>query len=629
MTQNNTPLVNPSQLRSTSVDLGGLMTVLGRHLYSTPVVALRELVQNAHDSIIRRRLEDVSPSSSWDSRIIVRGDHSEGRISIIDTGAGLTEQEVHQYLATVGQGYTRRLRQEDDSNGLIGMFGLGFLSAFVLADEVIVTTTSYQSPDQGWQYRSSTGERYILTPVEPRRIGSEVTLVLKEDFRHLASSALLKNILGKYCVLLREPVFINDGKEALNPDEPPWRIPEGRTFDAPVWLHRKRLEFASRFDSIFEPLCVIPIIPPAEMGPHDSDVSGLLWVQDGATYGTGDNRQISVFGRGMLLDDDARDLLPSWAGFISGVVESDRLTPTASREDLQKDDEYYAAQRAISEALVTGLARVARSQPESWRRVMARHNDSLLGAALADERLFDLLADSVNVQSSQGPKPAAALKTGGGLIHIRLGTPGGFEDMLFTALKTPVARGDLYAVLPFLRKWVESRGGRLVELGTDEGNKRLFTQIKLPDDELDFLKKALGHGEALIPARFQPAELPMVIVHDREAELKKRLEEDEADRRISAAVLALARSYTARIDDSAPTRLYVNMDNPAVAALLQSFRSGGDGGAGAGFLRAMKVIMAAGESSGLKLDVNEALGDFSRLASAIINADIPTSNIGS
>lgn len=617
------PASQAPELRATAVDLGGLMTVLGRHLYSTPMVALRELVQNAHDSIIRRRLED----KNWDEkaeppRIVVDGDHARGIIRIIDTGAGLTAEEVHSYLATVGVGYTRTLREQDDNSGLIGMFGLGFLSAFVLSSDVTVTTTSYQNPGEGWQYQSATGESYSLAPAAPRPVGTEVRLTLREDFNYLAGPEMLRRVLGKYCVLLREPVFVNDSATALNPEEPPWRVKGGQAENS-AWLLKKRMEFASRFDQYFEPLCVIPVLPPKDSGHFDSDAAGLLWIQDGGTYGTSDNRQLSVFGRGMLLNDDARDLLPQWAGFVSGVIESNLLTPTASREDLQKDDIYYATQRAVSEALITGLGQVAKTQPEAWRRVLWRHNNALLGAALCDDRLFELLADSVRVPNSQGEMPAAALRTASGAVHVRLGSQGGFEDMLFRVLKTPVARGELYAVVPFLRKWVEHRGGTLVELGTKKGNSRLFSAKKLARDEEDWLASALcgkgadGKGEHLVPARFLPAELPMVVVHDREAELKRILEQDEADARIASAALRLARNYTKDIDASAPTKLYVNLDNQAIKELLSAHRAGRDTEALAGILRALKIIMSAGDDNGHLLDVNSALSDFCNIASAL------------
>uniref|UniRef100_UPI0035B2C043 ATP-binding protein n=1 Tax=Chitinimonas sp. TaxID=1934313 RepID=UPI0035B2C043 len=151
-----------TSLHTAGVDLGGLMTVLGKHLYSTPVVALRELVQNAHDSIVRRRIEQ---GADFVPVIRVYGDPVNGVVRVVDSGAGLTEDEVHNYLATVGRSGTRRLRETSGSDELIGMFGLGFLSAFVLASKVTVTTTSWRTPNLGWRYQSSNAEQYSVSSV--------------------------------------------------------------------------------------------------------------------------------------------------------------------------------------------------------------------------------------------------------------------------------------------------------------------------------------------------------------------------------------------------------------------------------------------------------------------------------
>lgn len=602
-----------SQVCTADVDLGGLMTVLGQHLYSTPVVALRELVQNAHDSIVRRRMED--PAVPEQHLIRVEGDLAAGIVRVVDSGAGLTDQEIHRYLATVGVGYTRKLREETQSDELIGMFGLGFLSAFVLASKVTVTTTSWQTPELGWCYQSSNGEQYTLTPAEPRPVGTVVELVLRDSYRNLGGNGMLAKILRRYCALLHVPVYIGQDDEALNGEAPPWRQAQGAVVEHTVQARRKALAFATRFEERFEPLCTMPISP----GP-DSDVRGLLWVQDGATYGTSDNRNLSVFVRGMLLDDDARDLLPAWAGFIGGVIESNRLTPTASREDLQRDDAYHAAQSALTEALIDGLAQVARQQPEAWRRVLSRHNEALLGAALCDPRLFDLLAESVRIPTSQGDLSVRSLLDKG-RIHINMGSPGGFEDMLFRALHMPVARGDRYAVVPFLREWVSRHGGVLIELGTEHGNRKLFSEESLPANELDWLNQVLGNGEKLVPARFEPTALPLVVVHDREAELKRRLEADEADKRISVAALQLVRAFTAQLDDSVTRRLYLNLDNPAVTQLLQAYRQGHpQADEAAGLLQALKVILASGAEQGGQLDLNAALGRVNRVFSLLLSA---------
>jgi molecular chaperone HtpG len=579
-------------LRSTEVDLGGLVGVLATHLYSTPLVALRELVQNAHDSHTRRRLED--PGCGTPARITVRADRAARTVTIEDRGAGLTEPEIHAYLATVGTGYTRLLRDLTGNEELIGAFGLGFLSAFSVADRVTVTTTSHREPALGHRYRSRGGEQYTVDPVPPRaEPGTVVELALKPEHAELADESALREVLARYCVLLPVPVFVGGDDRPVNDIPVPWRgsVPQGRR-------HAARMEFAAVFGRRFEPLTAFPFDPADTDGDADTDAVGLLWVQDGAGYGSSDNRDLSVYLRGMLLSEDARDLLPRWAGFIGGVIESNRLTPTASREDLQRDEHYRALQRALADAVVDGLYETARLHPAAWRRILLRHGQDLLGAALCDDRLFALLADDVPVPSSQGDLTAGALRAAGdGAVHVALGSGGGFEEMLYRAMQVPIARGDRYAVLPFLRRYAQLRGCRIVELGSEDGNRELFREPEhpLPAEETRWLAAALAEdGEQLVPARFDPPGLPLVLVPDREAELKARIEDDQADARIPSAALRLARAFTARTDGSVKARLYLNTASPAVRDLLRAYRDGHTGAAtAAGLLRALKVIMAA------------------------------------
>lgn len=595
-----------SKLCVAGVDLNGLMQVLSKHLYSTPMVALRELVQNAHDSIIRRRVEQ--PYWQDNSAIRVMGDRQKKQLRIIDTGAGLTEYEIHTFLATVGVGYTRTLRQQDDNTGLIGMFGLGFLSAFVLAKQVTLNTTSYQEPATSWSYRSTNAEQYSVTAIEPRNsVGTEIILDLKDEFLFLSTQEALQQILGRYCILLQEPIYINQASEAVNPEPPPWRNTASDVVVHPIQERKKKLSFAARFEQNFEPICTFAVTPSQQ-----SDAIGMLWVQDGATYGTSDNRNLSIFLRGMLLDDDARDLLPSWAGFIGGVIESTKLIPTASREDLQRDENYHAVRYALTEALITGLAETAERQPEVWRRILKRHNEALLGASLCDERLFKLLMDSIKVPTSQGDLSVQALRTNQA-IHVMLGTSGGFEDTLFRALQIPVALGDRYAVIPFLRRYAAITHSNLIELGTEKGNEQLFSLATLTDPEKTWLTEQLADGEAIIAAHFSPNELPFVIVKDREAELKQRLEEDEADKKISQAALRLARQFTATITSTATTKLYINLNNVAIRDLLAAFHAGDSRVQQASqLLKALKIIMAGRDSQHHSLDLTKALHDITQ-----------------
>jgi molecular chaperone HtpG len=587
------------QKHTTGVDLGGLLTVLGKHLYSTPTVAVRELIQNAHDSITRRRIEH----KEWQGTGHLQLDSAAGNtiLRITDNGSGLTEREIHTYLATVGVGYTRNLREQSDA--LIGMFGLGFLSAFVIAENVTLTTTSYQDPGQTWRYQSADGETYTVVPAPAAGTpGTCIELTLRKEFLHLGSPFSLTPLIGHYCAFLAEPVFFGDVR--INDIAPPWRIAAGKVVEHPVQQRKRNLEFAKKFERQFEPLCTLPVKPGG-----DSDLRGMLWIQDGGSYSSSDNRNMSVFVRGMLLDDDARDLLPRWAGFVGGVVESNTLTPTASREDLQRDGHYQQAKADIQDALIDGLADIAATQKEAWRRIVTRHNEALLAAALCSDRLFALLVDAVRIPTSQGDMSLSALSAHGP-VHVSLGSSGGFEDMLFRALHIPVAKGDLYAVHAFLRRWSELRGGKLIEIGTDQGNAKLFAQADLPQPQLAWLTEHLANGEAVVAARFAPRDLPLVVVPDREAELKERLESDESDQRIAQSALQLVRMFTATIKGDVKARLYVNLDNPAVAHLLRIHAEQGDTAPcrqALALLRAVKIIMLSGDAT--KLAGQDGLGE--------------------
>lgn len=604
------------------------MKVLGEHLYSTPMVALRELVQNAHDSCHRRRIEDPAGSAASSPRIEVRASHGQRTLTIEDRGAGLTRDEIEKYLATVGAGYTRTLRESGADANLIGFFGLGFLSAFVVAERTEVHTCSYREPERAWLFSSRAGHSYTIRPAPARPVGTAVTLYLQPKFTELANLQIVRTLLERYCCLLEFPVHC--GPEGpVNDLPPPWRDRADRSV-----LRKKKLamEFAERFESRFRPLFTMPVASPSAPAPPSltlldggdssqavaapagpTPVAGLLWIQDSATYGTSDNRNVWVFVRGMMVTDEDRDLLPAWAGFAGAVVESDALAPTASRESLQKNDAYRAVQRQLHESLIAGLAEIARSEPESWQRLLTRHNEALLGAALDDERLFSLLCDELTVPTSQGDLTAAkVLEYSGGRIHISHSEHSGFEELLFRALKVPVVRGTRYAALPFCKRYTERLRGGLVILGTAD-DRALFTDADIDAADGERLRAWFRADDAqVVLARFKPAHLPLILVPDRDVELKRRMESDEAKRSIATAALRLAHMFTSAIDDGPIARLYVNLDCPAITALLTARDD--QRTLALELLRAFASLSTEPQQAGRFMDVDQAL---ERMSAAI------------
>ena len=143
----------------------------------------------------------VLGSSDFDARITVEVDAAARTLVIEDNGAGLTDDEIDRYLATVGSGYTRRLREAGvggSASELIGYFGLGFLSAFVIAERVEVWTASYQDPARAWRFASRSGQSYTVEPAEARPIGSRVTLFLSPKHATFADARAIRGLLRRY-----------------------------------------------------------------------------------------------------------------------------------------------------------------------------------------------------------------------------------------------------------------------------------------------------------------------------------------------------------------------------------------------------------------------------------------------
>jgi molecular chaperone HtpG len=585
-------------LQKTSVDLTGLLRVLGDALYSTPSVAVRELVQNAHDSCERRRLEASEP---FVPDIIVSADGTSLRV--VDNGAGLTRREIEQYLATVGAGYTRTLRDRGLGEGLIGYFGLGFLSAFVISERTEVWTCSYQEPGVAHRFVSRSGETYTIEEAPPRPIGTEVRLVLREKFLELGDPAVLSARLERYCCMLPLPVRMAGGSP-VNLGVPPWRLgPE-------VSALRQRslsLELARRFEPTFQPITTLQVSGTA--------VQGVLWVQDGGSYATSDHRNVSVFVRGMLIGQDERDLLPRWAGFLGAVLESTELRPTASRESLQRDAIYERASEEVRQALVSGLAALAKDEPAAWRRVLLRHNEALLGAALGDPQLFDLVVDEVTLPTTEGDLSVSAIRERSrGKLYVTQSDRASVESILFRALRMPVVLGTRYAALPFARLVTERRGGQVVLLGTEGGDALLFQPAELSQASNDALAAWFADGEReVVVRRFEPSFLPFVLVTDRDAELKRRLEADDADRRMSQAVLSLARQFTKRMGARASVRMYVNAACPIISALLAA-----EPAARERALPLLRPLLALLSDSDAKADVEAALRAYSDALIAVL-----------
>ncbi|MEU6709766.1 ATP-binding protein, partial [Streptomyces wuyuanensis] len=249
--------------RTFQVDLRGLVDLLSHHLYSSPRVYLRELLQNAVDALTARYgLEQAAPVDAFGIRLYADG----SVVRVEDDGVGLTEDDVHTFLATIGRSSKRAERIAEQRGDYIGQFGIGLLSCFLVADEIHVLSRSARTPDAPaveWRGRGDGSYTVRTLPATARpRPGTTVTLTPRADAGEWTRPAQVHALARHFGSLLRHPVTFDDGTggpgASVNPEPAPW----ARTYPTPGARSRALAAYGEEVFG-FTPLDTIELDLPA------------------------------------------------------------------------------------------------------------------------------------------------------------------------------------------------------------------------------------------------------------------------------------------------------------------------------------------------------------------------------
>ncbi|WP_245985028.1 HSP90 family protein [Streptomyces tateyamensis] len=380
------------------VDLRGLVDLLSHHLYSSPKVYLRELLQNAVDAIsARHRLDPQAPGAIT----VQAGDRS---LSVTDTGVGLTEADVHTFLATIGRSSKRDAEGRLDAAGLagarsdfIGQFGIGLLACFVVADEITVLTRSAATPDAPViEWRGSSDGRYTITTrpgsAKPEP-GTTVTLVPRADAAQWTRVDQVIELARNYGGLLRHEVTVVDDRgerTRINETPAPW----ARAYGSPLARRQALVEHCkATFD--FTPLDTIDLQLPLV------GLTGVAYVLPEAVP---PSRRAGhrVHLKGMLVSDQADELLPEWAFFVRCVVDAEGLRPTASREGLYADETLAAVRDALGVRIRDWLTGLSASDPALLHRFISVHHLAVKALARYDDELLRMLLPWLPFETTDG-----------------------------------------------------------------------------------------------------------------------------------------------------------------------------------------------------------------------------------
>jgi molecular chaperone HtpG len=517
------------------VDLRGIVDLLSHHLYASPRVYVRELLQNAVDAI-------TAAGRTGDGLATI--ETGGGELRIADNGIGLTEAQVHELLATIG-----RSSKRDDlgfaRHEFLGQFGIGLLSCFLVADEIRVHTRRAGSPAVLWTGHSDGS--YDVAPGPEREPGTTVTLRQRHGAEQWLTGQTVRGLAALYGSLLPIEITV-DGTG----------VTEGR---AP-WSAGRRALIAYAQETLgFTPFDVIELDVPS------AGLKGAAFVLptpvNPATRGGH-----RVYLKRMLLAENVEGLLPDWAFFARCVVDSTELRPTASREALYDDGLLEETRDAIAEQLRGWLVRLSQTDPHRLAEFLHIHHLGVKALALHDDEMLRLVEQWWPMETNTGQTTLAEFRARHGLVRYAA-TLDEFRQLAAVAAAQDVAvvnAGYTYDVqiierLPVLDRAILVERLEPTDLSTRFESVDPQTELRLRPFLSAAQRRLDRLGCEVVLRSFEPASLAALYLVTRSAAFHEELQNsrEKADDLWGGVLDALA-------DSGPPDRpqLVLNHRNPLV-----------------------------------------------------------------
>jgi molecular chaperone HtpG len=585
--------VAAAEERTFQIQLEGLIQLLAQNLYAEPDVFLREMIQNAHDSI-KRRVElaaerGESTTELPPPRITVVADPNAQVIEIHDNGSGLTRTEIDSYLSTIGRSGTgelrARIREADRTRAveLIGQFGIGLLSAFIVADRVTVSTMAAGHEALLWE--SDGGEKYTVSPGRRQQVGTTVALYLRAGHSRYLDRGRLQSIIRTYADFIGMPVYLGDDAEPANAVTAPWHrdYPSDRDRDKAYyefWEHRFTSERSLHVFAVDEAVEWDDVSQPD--GRARGRVRGVLAITDRHIPDVSARGTVDVYINRMFINAANREILPAWARFLQGVVECNELTPNAARDNVVRNAALAAVQEALGRLIVGELTELSRRNHLRFIEIMRWHAYHVLAMSVQEEHeeFFRAVADLMPLESDQGPITVAeylttAPKRTDGSRVVYYITERGSANQFFLLASARSIR-VFNCAEPFAERFLERYAKtwpQKIHISRFDvaGSETIFEP--LADDEAERFASLQAAYSLIFPdlrcvakvSRFKPAEVPAVLTETRDNKSRREMQDVADDLALPGFIRDLVKGFIA--EEREPLTLHLNADNPTIAKL--------------------------------------------------------------
>lgn len=365
-----------------------LLYILAHSLYKERDIFLRELISNASDALTRMQFEMLTNREALDpdAELAIHletpettGDEPK-KLIIKDSGIGMTRAEMETNLGTIAQSGARAFIEKIgagqlDPSDVIGQFGVGFYSVFMVADEVRVVSRSYYLDGEAWAWISDGGENFTIEPADKTDRGTEIHITLKKDAAEFAQAWKLKQVIKKHSDFVRFPIYV--GTERANQQTSLWRKnpSEVSTDDYKQFYQQLTLDFQ-------EPLATIHFSSDAPV-----NVRALLFIpaqREKNILAARKEPGLLLYSHNVLIQEYCADLLPKWLGFVDGVVDSEDLPLNVSRETVQNNRVMRQLGETLRKRVLRELKNISDSDAEKYEKFWNEYSRAFREAIATD-----------------------------------------------------------------------------------------------------------------------------------------------------------------------------------------------------------------------------------------------------
>lgn len=396
-----------------SVDTEHLFPIIKKWLYSDKEIFLREIVSNASDAVTKlRRLISLAqaPDTGDEYRITVRANEEEGTLTVSDNGIGMNEDEIRRYICQIAlSGALDFIEKyeggESGSNGIIGHFGLGFYSAFMVSDRVEVISRSFDgSPAIGWSCNQD-GEYEILPDVTREERGTDVIMHLSEDEREYLTEGKLREVLDTYCAFVPVDIYLEIEKDSDEEKSEAKEEPKPVNDTHPLWLKNASdctdEEYNAFYTKVFtdyrEPLFHIHI-----NADYPLNFKGILYFPKLNANVDGLDGQIKLYYNQVFVSDSIKELLPDYLLMMRGVIDCPELPLNVSRSYMQNSA--YARKLAahITKKVADKINSLFNTAHEDYEKLWQDIKLFVEFACLRDQKFYDRVKSSLLLPLTDG-----------------------------------------------------------------------------------------------------------------------------------------------------------------------------------------------------------------------------------